>query len=200
MKPRRIILIAFLALSGFASFGQTECSDGTTSNAQHRQGACSHHGGIATLSAGSDSSVGASSPVAKPPKSPRTSKYIYPGYGPDWSSKHPYRHHYCSQNVVGVVCGPGAGHFATQQEIAALVHTQRDSRGRIKRSPHARAEFEREHPCPVTGATSGSCPGYVIDHIIPLSCDGPDSPFNMQWQTTEAASEKDRWERTMCGK
>ena len=148
MKSGRTIFVAFLALSGLASFGQSECSDGTTSTAQHRQGACSHHGGMATFSAGPDT----------------------------------------------------AGHFATQQEIAALAHAQRDSHGRIKRSPHVRAEFEREHPCPVTGAASGSCPGYVIDHVIPLSCDGPDSPYNMQWQTVEAAREKDRWERTMCGK
>src|SRR5947208_4417706 len=38
-------------------------------------------------------------------------------------------------------------------------------------------------PCPATGAHSGPCGGYVIDHVIPLACGGPDAPNNMQWQT-----------------
>jgi hypothetical protein len=194
------ILLALLLLLGCRSFGQTECSDGTTSDAQHHQGACSHHGGIAAIGSGNDSSVYASKSPDAEPKPLRVPKYQYPGYGPDWGSKHPYRHHYCSPTVLGPVCGAGSGHFATQQELAALAHTQRDSRGRIKRSPHARTEFEREHPCPSTNAISGSCPGYVVDHVIPLACDGPDNPFNMQWQTTEQSKAKDKWERSMCGK
>ena len=40
----------------------------------------------------------------------------------------------------------------------------------------------------------GPCPGYVIDHVIPLKRDGPDAPSNMQWQTVSEAKEKDRWE------
>ena len=44
----------------------------------------------------------------------------------------------------------------------------RDSHGKIKRSPRARAEFKRQHPCPSTGRPSGGCPGYVIDHVKPL--------------------------------
>jgi hypothetical protein len=34
-------------------------------------------------------------------------------------------------------------------------------------------EFQREHPCPSTGLTSGACPGYWKDHIVPLACGGP---------------------------
>jgi 5-methylcytosine-specific restriction endonuclease McrA len=70
----------------------------------------------------------------------------------------------------------------------------RDSRGRIRRSPEARAEFRRTHPCPSTGRTAGPCPGYVIDHVIPLKRGGPDRPSNMQWQTKAAAKAKDRVE------
>ena len=58
---------------------------------------------------------------------------------------------------------------------------QRDSRGRIARSASARREFKREHPCPSTGFSTGRCPGYVIDHVIPLKRGGPDRPENMQW-------------------
>jgi hypothetical protein len=39
-------------------------------------------------------------------------------------------------------------------------------------------------PMPVsTGRTSGSCPGYEVDHIVPLACGRPDVPGNMQWRT-----------------
>ncbi len=68
----------------------------------------------------------------------------------------------------------------------------RDSQGRIKRSGSAKHAFMQTHPCPVTGATSGKCPGYVIDHIQALAVGGADDPSNMQWQTKEAAKAKDR--------
>jgi hypothetical protein len=51
---------------------------------------------------------------------------------------------------------------------------------RTIRSNSARAEFKRLHPCPTTGARSGPCGGYVIDHVIPLARGGPDAPSNMQ--------------------
>ena len=63
----------------------------------------------------------------------------------------------------------------------------------IRRSS-AKAEFKREHPCPANGHRSGRCPGYVIDHIVPLVCNGADAPSNMQWQTITEAKAKDRWE------
>jgi hypothetical protein len=69
-----------------------------------------------------------------------------------------------------------------------------------KRSGAAIAEFKRLNPCPAAGQPSGSCPGYVIDHIQALACGGPDTPENMQWQTTEDAKAKDKWERIGCKK
>jgi hypothetical protein len=45
---------------------------------------------------------------------------------------------------------------------------RRDSHGRIRRSTAAKNAFKRLHPCPSTGRNSGSCPGYVIDHVNPL--------------------------------
>ena len=66
---------------------------------------------------------------------------------------------------------------------------QRDSRGRIARSSKAKAEFRRS-----TGYAHGR-PGYVIDHIVPLSRGGSDSPSNMQWQSKAEAKAKDHWER-----
>jgi hypothetical protein len=71
---------------------------------------------------------------------------------------------------------------------------ERDSRGRIVRSEPARSTFQRLNPCPATGQTTGRCPGYVIDHVVPLKRGAPDAPSNMQWQTKAEAKAKDRVE------
>jgi hypothetical protein len=44
---------------------------------------------------------------------------------------------------------------------------------REHRSASVKHEFQLTHPCPSTGLTSGACPGYVKDHIVPLACGGP---------------------------
>jgi len=64
----------------------------------------------------------------------------------------------------------------------------RDKNGRIKRSSAAKHDFMKQ-----SGYPHGR-PGYVVDHIIPLKKGGCDCPSNMQWQTKEAAKEKDKWE------
>jgi hypothetical protein len=69
-----------------------------------------------------------------------------------------------------------------------------DSMAKTKRSTAAKNEFKRQNPCPATGKARGPCPGYVIDHIVPLKRGGPDTPANMQWQTKEEAKAKDKWE------
>jgi len=71
---------------------------------------------------------------------------------------------------------------------------QRDPHGRIQRSEKAKRDFQKSHPCPSTGRASGSCPGYVVDHVKPLKRGGQDAPSNMQWQTKQAAKEKDKTE------
>jgi len=69
-----------------------------------------------------------------------------------------------------------------------------------ERSPKARADFIRLNPCPATGSNKPhyACKGYVVDHIIPLSCNGLDHHSNMQWQTVADAKAKDKWERKNC--
>lgn len=74
------------------------------------------------------------------------------------------------------------------------------ARERHNRSAAARRAFKRENPCPATGKPTGPCPGYIIDHVIPLACGGEDAPENMQWQTREEAREKDKTERKNCRK
>jgi 5-methylcytosine-specific restriction endonuclease McrA len=79
--------------------------------------------------------------------------------------------------------------------LAKQLHsTVERSHGRIQRSASARNEFKRSSPCPATGRSKGACPGYVIDHVVPLKRGGADAPSNMQWQTREEAKAKDKWE------
>ena len=82
--------------------------------------------------------------------------------------------------------------------IAALLSSPLSARE--YRSREVTREFQREHPCPSTGKTSGACPGYRKDHIKPLACGGSDAVSNMQWQTVAAARAKDRWELRACGR
>lgn len=65
----------------------------------------------------------------------------------------------------------------------------------IHRSRAVRRAFQRSHPCPSTGLRVGSCPGYVVDHVVALECGGEDSVRNMQWQDVQSAKIKDRTER-----
>lgn len=70
----------------------------------------------------------------------------------------------------------------------------RDANGRIARSSSPKTAFKKGSPCPATGRSSGACPGYVIDHVVPLKRGGPDHATNMQWQTRAEAKAKDRHE------
>lgn len=66
------------------------------------------------------------------------------------------------------------------------------------RSSAVLSAFKRQSPCPATGARRGACPGYVIDHIIPLCAGGSDLLRNLQWQTRADSLLKDREERRQC--
>lgn len=92
----------------------------------------------------------------------------------------------------------GARHRQTAHEAAgthdAAQVLRRDKNGKIARDRNARAAFVRANSCPATGKTSGACPGYIVDHVVPLKRGGPDSPTNMQWQTKADAAAKDKVE------
>lgn len=64
------------------------------------------------------------------------------------------------------------------------------SRAPIARSRAAVAAFRRSNPCPATGRTAGACPGWEVDHVVPLACGGPDTVANMQWLTAQANRSK----------
>lgn len=71
--------------------------------------------------------------------------------------------------AAGKTCHAGRGH----------------KKGKVHRSKAAVATFKRTHECPTTHQVGGPCPGYEVDHIVPLACGGADDPSNMQWLTEE---------------
>ena len=76
----------------------------------------------------------------------------------------------------------------------------READGRIARSSAVLSAFRRIYPCPSNRTRAGACPGWSIDHVIPLACGGCDAVRNLQWLRNEIKSCpghacKDRWER-----
>lgn len=67
-----------------------------------------------------------------------------------------------------------------------------------RRSKSARAEFVRSVPCPATGITHGACPGWEVDHVVPLCAGGEDRPHNMQWLTAPDHKRKTRGDVRYC--
>ena len=96
--------------------------------------------------------------------------------------------------------GSGGSHATDHDSFTGRSHSKtdpgvlRDSHGHIKRSKAAKDTFKKNNPCPSTGESSGPCPGYVVDHVVPLKRGGSDTPANMQWQTKEEAKAKDKIE------
>jgi len=82
--------------------------------------------------------------------------------------------------------------------ILLLTFTSFSALAEYKRSYKAKNQFKQLHHCPSTRRSKGSCPNYIIDHIMPLACGGADHPSNMQWQTKAEAKAKDKWERRGC--
>lgn len=78
--------------------------------------------------------------------------------------------------------------------VLAVYTAVESTRAAEARDPGQVRAFRRLNPCPATGQTDGACPGWVVDHIIPLAVYGPDRPDNMQWQRVEAAKAKDKLE------
>ncbi len=70
------------------------------------------------------------------------------------------------------------------------------------RNPAVVRAFRAENPCPSTGKTTGACPGWVIDHGLPICALGAvaDDVRNLHWQKVEDANWKDGLERDLCAR
>lgn len=76
--------------------------------------------------------------------------------------------------------------------------------GATMRSKKVIAKFKELYACPSNGNHSGACPGWAIDHVIPLACGGRDAVYNMQWlpatiKSASGSDKKDRFERKVYG-
>lgn len=58
---------------------------------------------------------------------------------------------------------------------------KRYANGDIKRSSVVLKRFQAIHPCPSTGLQAGKCPGWAMNHVVPLACGGCDEVSNLQW-------------------
>jgi len=81
---------------------------------------------------------------------------------------------------------------------AALLVMALPADAKSQPSKAAVAEFKRANPCPATGQAQGACPGYRVDHIVPLCAEGEDVAANLQWQAVADTRENARWTREYC--
>ena len=109
--------------------------------------------------------------------------------------------------LVGVALFITAVHVATSApDDPALTETRycgdpkRNLSGEIIRRAAVRDAFQRIHPCPSNGNREGPCPGWRMNHTVPLKCNGCDSVGNLSWVPTilkagPGSLPVDRWER-----
>jgi hypothetical protein len=90
------------------------------------------------------------------------------------------------------------------KDIRYAGQVNRGPTGATARSTRTIAAFKSQWACPATGKHAGACPGWAIDHVVPLDCGGVDAVWNMQWlpdQIKSAAGpfNKDHFERRVYG-
>jgi hypothetical protein len=76
--------------------------------------------------------------------------------------------------------------------------------GSIRRRSDVITAYRKLHPCPSTGLFAGACPGWSLNHTVPLASGGCDAVVNLSWQPNSIKSCArpeciDRWERTYYG-
>lgn len=95
---------------------------------------------------------------------------------------------------------PAPGEPGAVEDARYCGEPSRTPAGRIKRSRAALDDFVKVFPCPANLKHTTSCPGWNIDHTIPLASGGCDTPVNMSWLPVaiKACNKnvcKDRFER-----
>jgi hypothetical protein len=181
---RRLAVLSFLAIgcglstatvawtsparTGSAPAGATaRCEDGTYSYAKHRQGACSHHGGVAEWLSGS----GASSSVSSGSGS-SSSQTIHPGYTVFLGKRR--RTSGCRLGAnPDRRCSPGAYYSKLSGSIlcSASFHT-----GSIRNVPQSE-KFAVEEEYGLAPRAYGRT--LEIDHIVPLELGGSNDIANL---------------------
>jgi hypothetical protein len=99
----------------------------------------------------------------------------------------------------GVPSGAGTG-LDPLQDYRYCGTPKRDKNGRILRRKDVLVKFAKLYACPSTLKHEYPCPGFGLDHSIPLANGGCDAVFNLTWIPNEhkrcaGTLCKDRWER-----
>lgn len=102
--------------------------------------------------------------------------------------------------VVMLLSAQGAFGGPLDETRYCTITPTRDADGSISRRADVLRAFRALYPCPETGQKHGACPGWNIDHVIPLAVGGCDAVPNLQWLPTAikrcaGLDCKDRWER-----
>jgi hypothetical protein len=61
---------------------------------------------------------------------------------------------------------------------------------------HLKESFQRSHPCPSTGRTTGNCPGWFVGYVRLPRLGGTYDPSNLRWMTdaeAEQTGQDRRW-------
>ena len=69
--------------------------------------------------------------------------------------------------------------------VIAFVLSGASAEARIDRSAAEVRAFRLDNPCPLTGRSRGACPGWQMDHTVPLCAGGEDKRTNMFWLSTD---------------
>jgi hypothetical protein len=109
-----------------------------------------------------------------------------------------------STNVAAELLEPASPAIDPLKEYRQCGAPARLANGEIRRRADVLAAYKRLHPCPVTGLATGACPGFAINHVIPLAKGGCDAVSNLQWVPNSIKSCAgrhciDRWERLYYG-
>lgn len=89
-------------------------------------------------------------------------------------------------------------------DYRATGQVHRNPNGSTQRSQQVLVAFRKAYLCPSTKQSTGACPGWAIDHVIPLACGGVDAVYNLQWLPDQIKSgrgkySKDHFERVVYG-
>ena len=104
--------------------------------------------------------------------------------------------------IALVLCLPAHAALLALDPNSALIETRycgapkRDFNGVIIRDPKVIYAFRKANWCPTTQKYGmGACPGWSLNHPVPLACGGCDAVSNLVWMRNDAKKIVDSYER-----
>lgn len=97
--------------------------------------------------------------------------------------------------VMSLLAGAALSQSTALTETRYCGAPKRDASGGIIRRADVIAAYKKVHPCPSTGLYGGACPGWALNHNIPLACGGCDAVSNLSFMRADAKAIVDSYER-----